>query len=127
MIAVPWGRLDAGTFVPQQHGDGLELRAHGRRHAATLNSRLHLADGSGEHRDDVALVADVSLLRRGGTASALLALACSSQKNSSYGMPGTWPRQHATQSDGRGAECPGQETCRCGRRADLRISADRRN
>jgi hypothetical protein len=35
-------RPDAGTLIPQQQGDGLELRAHGRRHAAALGSRLDL-------------------------------------------------------------------------------------
>src|SRR5260221_4642773 len=73
-------RLDAGTLVPQQQGDGLELRAHGRRHAAAPGGRLDLTDGSGEHRDDVAAVADGSLLPRGGRAGALLALAWSSHK-----------------------------------------------
>src|SRR5690242_12511778 len=95
MTDVPRGSLDAGPFVPQQHGDGLELRAHGRRHAAALDGRLDLTDGSGEHRDDVAVVADASLLRRGGTASALLALACSSQKlllwNAGHGGRGSMP------------------------------------
>src|SRR6185437_13800055 len=38
-----------------------------------------------------------------------------------------WPRQHAAQPRGRGAERPGQVTCRFGRRAGLRISADRRS
>ena len=68
-------RPDAGALVPQQHGDGLELRAHGRRHAAALDRRLKLTGGSGEHRDDVAAVAGAPLLPRGGTASARLALA----------------------------------------------------
>ena len=68
-------RLDAGTLIPQQQGDGLELRAHGRRHAAAPGSRLDLTDGSGEHRDDFAVVVDASLLPRGATASARLALA----------------------------------------------------
>jgi hypothetical protein len=64
-----------GTLVSQQHGHGLELRAHGRRDAAALDGRLNLTDGFGEHGGDVAAVADTSLLARGGTASALLALA----------------------------------------------------
>src|SRR5215471_11219373 len=72
-------RPDAGTLVPQQQGDGLELRAHGRRHAATLGSRLDLTHGSGERRDDIA-AAGASLLPRGGTASARLALAWSSHR-----------------------------------------------
>jgi len=67
-------RPDAGALVPQQHGDGLELRAHGRRHAAAPGSRLKLTGGSGEYRDNVPAVADAPLLSRGGTASALLAL-----------------------------------------------------
>src|SRR5439155_11530706 len=73
-------RPDAGTLVPQQQGDGLELRAHRRRHAAALGRRFDLTGGSSEHRDDVAVVADASLLPRGGTASARLALAWSSQR-----------------------------------------------
>ena len=68
-------RPDAGTFVPQQQGDSLELRAHGRRDAAAPGSRLDLTDGSGELRDDIAALVDASLLPRGGTASACLALA----------------------------------------------------
>jgi hypothetical protein len=73
-------RPDAGTLVPQQQGDGLELRTHGRRHATAPGSRLDLTDGSGEHRDDIAPVVGASLLLRGGTASAPLALAWSSQR-----------------------------------------------
>src|SRR3984893_17003736 len=57
-------RPDAGALVPQQQGDGLELRAHGRRHAAAPGSRLDLTHGPGEHRDDAAAVADASLLLR---------------------------------------------------------------
>jgi hypothetical protein len=68
-------RPDAGALVAQQQGDGLELGAHGRRDPAAVSGRLDLTDGSGEHRDDVAAVADASLLPRGGTASARLALA----------------------------------------------------
>jgi hypothetical protein len=73
-------RPDAGTLVPQQQRGGLELRAHGRRHAAAPGGRFELMDGSGEHRDDVAAVVDASLLPRGGTASARLALAWSSHR-----------------------------------------------
>jgi hypothetical protein len=73
-------RPDAGALIPQQQGDGLELRAHGRRHAAALGSRLDLTGVSGEHRHDIAVVADASLIPRGGTASARLALAWSSQR-----------------------------------------------
>src|SRR5215469_8336035 len=73
-------RLDAGTLVPQQQRGGLELRTHGRRHAAAPGSRLDLTDGSGERRDDIAAVVDTSLLPRGGTASARLALAWSSHR-----------------------------------------------
>ena len=68
-------RPDAGPLVPQEQGDSLELRAHGRRHAAAPGSRLDLTDGSGEHRDDIATVVDAPLLARGSTASARLALA----------------------------------------------------
>src|SRR6516165_2889780 len=73
-------RPDSGALVPQQQGDGLELRAHGRRHAAALGSRLDLTDGSGECRDDIAAVVDASLLPQGATASARLALAWSSHR-----------------------------------------------
>jgi hypothetical protein len=73
-------RPDAGPFVSQQQGDGLILRAHGRRHPAAPGSRLDLTDGSVKLRDDVAVLADASLLLRIGTASARPALACSSQK-----------------------------------------------
>src|SRR5258708_2729294 len=70
-------RPDASRLVPQQQGGSLELRAHGRRPPAARGSRLDLTDGPGEHRDDIAAVADASLLRRGATASARLALAWS--------------------------------------------------
>jgi hypothetical protein len=74
-------RPDAGTLVPQQQGDGLELRAHGRRHAAAPGSRLDLTDGSGEHRDHIAaVVVDAPLFPRGAMASARLALAWSSHR-----------------------------------------------
>src|SRR6516164_7630425 len=53
-MTVASGRPDAGALVPQQQGNGLELRMHGRRHAAAPGSRLDLTDGPGEHRDDVA-------------------------------------------------------------------------
>jgi hypothetical protein len=101
-------RPDAGTLVPQQQGDGLELRAHGRRHAATPGSRLDLTDGSGEHRNDIAAVVDASLLPRGGTASARLALAWSSHRLLLWSAGTRWPRQHAAQSRGRGEKHPEQ-------------------
>ena len=66
-------RPDAGTLVPQQQGDGLELRAHGRRHAAALGRRLDLTGVSGEHRHDIAVVADASLIPRGGARAAAIA------------------------------------------------------
>jgi hypothetical protein len=66
-------------LVPQEHGQGLELRAHGGRHTTAQGGCLDFTGGSGEDRDDVAIVADATLLR-GGTASAFLALAWSSQK-----------------------------------------------
>ena len=119
-------RPDAGTLVPQQQGDGLELRAHGRRHAAAPGSRLDLTDGSGEHRDDIAAVVDASLLPQGGTASARLALARSSHRLLLWNAGPRWPRQHAAQSRGRGKERPGQRGWCCQRRADMRISDDRR-
>ena len=110
-------RPDAGTLLAQQQGDGLELRAHGRRHAAAPGGRLDLADGSGEHRDDVAAVADASLLPRGGTASARLALAWSSHRLLLCNAGARWPRQHAAQSRGRGDERPGQRAWCSERRA----------
>src|SRR5580704_736614 len=97
-------RPDPGALVPQQQGDGLELRAHGRRHAAALGSRLDLTGVSGEYRDDVAAVMDASLLPRGGTASARLALAWSSHRLLLWNAGARWPRQRAAHSRGRGEE-----------------------
>ena len=112
-------RPDAGALIPQQQGDGLELRAHGRCHAAAPGSRLDLTDGPGEHRDDIAALVDAALLPRGGTASARLALAWSSHRLLLWNA-GT--RQHAEQSRGRGEERPEQRAWCFERRADLRIS-----
>jgi hypothetical protein len=86
---------DTGTLIPQQQGDGLELRAHGRRHAAALGSRFDLTGVSGEHRYDIAVVADASLIPRCGTASARLALAWSSQRLLLLYAEARPPRQHA--------------------------------
>src|SRR5260370_38952714 len=109
-MTVASGRLpDAGTLVPEQQGDGLELRAHGRAPAAAPGSRVDLTDGSGEHRDDIAVVVDASLLPRGGTASARLALAWSSHTLLLWNAGTRWPRQHAAQSRGRGEERPGHK------------------
>jgi hypothetical protein len=119
-------RPDAGTLIPQQQGDSLELRAHGRRHAAAPGSRLDLTDSSGEHRDNIAAVVDASLLPRDATASARLALAWSSHRLLLWNAGTRWPRQHAAQSRGRGEKRPGQRAWCCERRADLRISDDRR-
>src|ERR1700750_222528 len=88
-------RPDAGTLIPQQQGDGLELRAHGGRHAAALGSRLHLTGVPGKHRHDIAVVADASLIPRGGTASARLALAWASQRLLLLYSGPQWPRQQA--------------------------------
>jgi hypothetical protein len=74
-------RPDAGALVPQQQGDGLELRTHGRRHAAAPGSRFDLTGGSGEHRDGVAVMVDAPLLPRSGSASARLALALWSHRS----------------------------------------------
>ena len=71
---------DSGVLLAHKQCDDLELRAHRGRHAAALDSCLHLADGAGEHRDDVLGVADASLLPRGGTASARLTPAWSSHR-----------------------------------------------
>jgi hypothetical protein len=95
-------RPDAGTLIAQQQGDGLELRAHGRRHATALGSRLDLTGVSGEHRHDIAVVADASLIPRGGTASAHLALAWSSQRllllYAEAGRRGSMPHSPATEA-----------------------------
>src|SRR5260370_915658 len=69
-----------GALAPRRRGDGREFGAHGGRTAAARGSRLALTDGRGEHRDDVAAVADAPLLPRGATASARLALAWSSHR-----------------------------------------------
>src|ERR1700730_13698260 len=108
MTAASVRRPAAGTLVPQQHGGGVKLRAHGRRHAAAPGSRLDLTDGSGEHLDDIAAVVDASLLPRGGTASAGLALAWSSHRLLLWNAATRWPRQHAAQSRGRGENVPGR-------------------
>src|SRR6476646_9600918 len=117
---------DAGTLVPQQQGDGLELRAHGRRHAAAPGSRLDLTDGSGEHRDDIAALVDAPLLPRGVTASARLALAWLSHRLLLCTTGTRWPRRHAAQSPSPGREHPGQRAWCFRPRAGLRISDDRR-
>src|ERR1700730_2274742 len=127
MTVAPARRPDAGALVPQQQGDGLELRTHGRRHAAAPSSRLDLTDSSGEHRDDVVAVVDASLLPRGGTASARRALAWSSHRLLLWNAGARWPRQHAAQSRGRGEERPEQKAWCFERRADLRISKDQRS
>jgi hypothetical protein len=118
-------RPDPGALVPQQQGDGLELRAHGRRHAAAPGSRLDLTDGSGEHRDDIAAVVDASLLARGGTASARLALAWSSQRLLLWNAGTRWPRQHAAQPRDRDettSQAAGLALSTPSRLADLRRS-----
>src|SRR3984885_15896322 len=127
-MTVTFGRRpDAGALVPQQQGDGLELRPHGRRHAAAQSSRLDLTGSSGEHRDDVAAVADASLLPRGGTASARLALAWANHRLLLWNAGARWPRHHAAQSRGRGEERPEHRALVFERRADLRISKDQRS
>src|SRR6185437_483087 len=80
MTAAPGPHPDAGALVSQQQGDGLILRAHGRRRPAAPDSRLDLTDGSVKLRDDVAVAADASLLLCIGIGRAVPALACSSQK-----------------------------------------------
>ena len=78
------------------------LHIHGYvENSAALGSRLKLTGGSGEHRDDVAAVADAPLLPRGGTASARLALAWSSHRLLLWNAGARWPRQRAVQSRGR--------------------------
>src|SRR5258708_39997675 len=119
-------RPAASTLVPQQQGGSLELRAPGRRHRAAPGSRLDLTDGPGEHRDDIAAVADASLLRRGATASARLALAWSNHTLLLWNAGTPWPRQHAAQSRARGEERPRHRAWRFERRAGFRISDDQR-
>ena len=78
--AVAAGRLpDAGALVPQQQGDGLELRPHGRRHLAAADGRLDPAGVLRERRDHVTALAG-SPPARDGTAGARLALARSSHR-----------------------------------------------
>src|SRR5258707_3336616 len=100
-------RPDASTLVPQQQGGSLELRAHGRRHPAAPGSRLDLTDGPGEHRDDIAAVADASLLRRGATASARLALAWANHTIFLWNAGTHGPPRHTAQSPAPGEERPG--------------------
>src|SRR6266571_5941193 len=120
-------RPDAGALVPQQQGNGLELRAYSRRHAAVPGSHLNLTDGSGEHRDDVAAGADASLLPGGGTASARLALAWSSQRlllwNTGHGGRGSMPHSPADGTRNVPSRGPGLRTP--SRLADLRGSTQR--
>src|SRR5580693_9790168 len=117
-------RPGPGALVPQQQGDGLELRAHGRRHAAALGDRLDLTGVSGEHRHDVVVVvvADASLIPRGGTASARLALAWSSQRLLLCVAEARGPRHYAVRSRGRDEERPEHRAWCSERRADMRIS-----
>jgi hypothetical protein len=79
----------------------MERRAHGRRHAAALSRRLDLPDSSGENLDDV-VVADASLLPRGGTASARLAPGWSSQSfllwDAGQGARGSMPHSPADET-----------------------------
>ena len=77
--------------------------------------------------NDVAAVADAPLLPQGGTASARLALAWSSHRLLLWNAGARWPRQHAARSRGRGEERPEQRAWCFERRADLRISEDRRS
>jgi hypothetical protein len=59
LAAVCLGRglvgVDASTFLPHEQGDDLEPRAYRRRRPATLDGRLDLADGTGEHRQHAGL------------------------------------------------------------------------
>jgi hypothetical protein len=73
------------------------------------------------------VVADASLTPRGGTASARLALAWSSQRLLLWVAEARWPRQYAAQSRGRGDERPEHRAWCFVRRADLRISEDQRS
>ena len=73
------------------------------------------------------MVADASLLPRGGTASARLALAWSSHRLLLCNAGARRPRHHAGQSRGRGEERPERRAWRFERRADLRISKDQRS
>jgi len=72
-------------------------------------------------------VVDASLLPRGGTASARLALAWSSHRLLLWNAGAPWPRQHAAHSRGRGEKRPKHRAWCPERRADLRISKDQRS
>src|SRR3954447_7550955 len=104
-------RPDACPLLPQQQGDGLELRTHGRRHAAALGGSLDLTDGSGEHREYVAAVADASMRPAGGSASARLTLAWSSHElllwNAGHGRRGSMPHGPADGTRNVPSEGPG--------------------
>jgi hypothetical protein len=116
---------DAGALVPQQQGDGLELRAHGRRHPAAPGRRLDLTGSSGEHRDDVAAVLDALLLPRGGAASARLALAWSRHRLLLWNAGARWPRQHAARP--AAGDVPDTGLVLRTTSADLRIFKDQRS
>ena len=96
-------------LVTQHQGDGLEPGAQAGRHAAAPDSRLDLADGPGEHRDDVAAVAGWWLLPRGATTNAGTALAWSSHRlllwTPRHGRRGSMPHRSA----GRARNVPGRE------------------
>ena len=101
-------RPDAGTLIPQQQGDGLELRAHGRRHAAALGSRLDLTGRVGRaptrHRRGGGRVAD-SAGRYGERWSGAGLV---KPKTSPLGCRGTVGRGSMPQSLARDEERPGQ-------------------
>jgi len=71
-------------------------------------------------------VVGASLLPRGATASACLALAWSSQRLLLWNAGARWPRQHGEQPRGLGGKRPGPRAWCCVRRTGLRISGDRR-
>ena len=98
-------------------------------HPAALDGRLDLTDGSGEHRGDVAVVADASLRPGGGTTSARLALAGSSHRLLLWnaGHPGRRLRQHGpangtanTPSGGGDAPAPADVRPQVTRRSEPR-------
>ena len=74
--------LDARALLADQQCDDLELCAYRRHHGSTLDGRLDLAHSAGEDGDDAVVVAPAgtTLVPRGGTASARLALASLSHR-----------------------------------------------
>src|SRR6185437_16642548 len=84
--------LDAGTLLAHQQGDDLERGATRRPEGAALRTRLDLAHGAREHREDalVVEVAGTPLVAWCGAGGAGLALASSSQELLLWVPAGEW-------------------------------------